>query len=103
LARDAGDVPLLHVSTCFVSGRRRGDVDESLAKPGQGGDAGPEELLAQLDAHCTQDRFIYRHRWLADDLVFWDNRCVMHQAQPYDQDKYVRHMHRTTVKGGRPF
>jgi nucleoside-diphosphate-sugar epimerase len=26
LARDAGGVPLVHVSTCFVSGRRRGPI-----------------------------------------------------------------------------
>ena len=30
LARAAGDAPLLHVSTCFVSGRRRGWVAETL-------------------------------------------------------------------------
>ena len=30
LARDAGNVPLLHVSTCFVSGRRTGVIEESV-------------------------------------------------------------------------
>jgi long-chain acyl-CoA synthetase len=30
LARDAGNVPLLQVSTCFVSGRRKGDIPERV-------------------------------------------------------------------------
>jgi long-chain acyl-CoA synthetase len=33
LARDAGNVPLLHVSTCFVSGRQRGAISESTVAP----------------------------------------------------------------------
>jgi long-chain acyl-CoA synthetase len=55
LARDAGNVPLLHVSTCFVSGRRRGTIDEAIAMPGGAGEADPEALLAELEevaGHC---------------------------------------------------
>jgi len=33
--------------------------------------------------------------------VFWDNRCTMHHATPYDP-KHTRHMHRTTIKGDVP-
>lgn len=64
-------------------------------------EAGP--LLAELCAHCIRPEFVYSHEWRQYDVVFWDNRCVLHQAQPYDQEKYVRHMHRTTVKGDRPY
>ncbi len=60
-------------------------------------------LIRRLYEHSIQPQFVYSHSWRQFDLVFWDNRCVMHQAQPYDQDKYVRHMHRTTVKGDRPY
>ena len=60
-------------------------------------------LIRRLYEHGIQPQFVYSHAWRQFDLVFWDNRCVMHQAQPYDQDKYVRHMHRTTVKGNRPY
>ncbi|RMH17481.1 MAG: NAD-dependent epimerase/dehydratase family protein, partial [Gemmatimonadetes bacterium] len=35
LARDAGGVPLVQVSTCFVSGRRRGVVGEDLPAVGE--------------------------------------------------------------------
>ena len=66
-------------------------------------DADAAPLLAELCAHCIRPDFIYAHKWRQFDVVFWDNRCVLHQAQPYDQDKYVRHMHRTTVKGDKPY
>ena len=59
-------------------------------------------LLDTLYAHCMSDAFVYRHKWTQGDVVFWDNRCTMHFAQPYDDAKYTRHMHRTTVQGDVP-
>ena len=53
LARDAGDVPLLHVSTCFVCGRRTGWIDETLPTiEGEDGDFDLEASLTELDAVC---------------------------------------------------
>ncbi|MDH3403393.1 MAG: AMP-binding protein [Acidobacteriota bacterium] len=51
LARDAGGAPLVHLSTCFVSGRRRGSVAEAVAAPEPTGTADPDPgpLLAALD------------------------------------------------------
>ena len=63
---------------------------------------GSAELLAELYTHCTSDAFVYCHKWTAGDVVFWDNRCTMHFAQPYDAKIYTRHMHRTTVQGHVP-
>jgi taurine dioxygenase len=60
-----------------------------------------QALLAELNAHATQDRFIYRHRWRAGDVLFWDNRCTMHCATDYDQ-RHARRMHRTTIQGDVP-
>ena len=60
-------------------------------------------LLDTLYTHCTSDAFVYRHKWTKGDVVFWDNRCTMHFAQPYDDTKYTRHMHRTTVQGDVPY
>ena len=59
--------------------------------------------LEELHDHCTKPAFVHRHKWRTGDLVFWDNRCTMHAAQPYDDHLYTRHMHRTTVVGDRPF
>jgi taurine dioxygenase len=50
----------------------------------------------------SKPEFQFRHVWQPHDLVFWDNRCTMHHATPYDT-QFTRHMHRTTVKGDRPF
>jgi alpha-ketoglutarate-dependent taurine dioxygenase len=53
---------------------------------------------AVLD-HATQDRFVYRHRWQADDLVVWDNRSTLHRLRPYDIAGTRRVMRRITVAG----
>jgi alpha-ketoglutarate-dependent 2,4-dichlorophenoxyacetate dioxygenase len=54
-------------------------------------------LLDQLVAHATQRQFMYVHRWREHDLVMWDNRCTMHRGRPFDDQRYVRDMHRATV------
>ena len=54
-------------------------------------------LLEFLFQHATQPAFVYRHRWQVNDVVFWDNRCTIHQAiRDYGEDA-PRHMHRTTI------
>lgn len=60
-------------------------------------------LLAELNAHAIKPEFSYRHRWQPGDVVFWDNRSTMHQATPYDDVTYRRVMHRTTIRGDKPF
>lgn len=47
-----------------------------------------QTFLAELAAHATEDRFVYRHRWQVGDLIFWDNRATMHKATPYDDVRY---------------
>ena len=54
-------------------------------------------LLDELYAFATEERFIYVHRWKQDDLVIWDNRCALHRATPFELDRYVRDVRRTTV------
>jgi alpha-ketoglutarate-dependent 2,4-dichlorophenoxyacetate dioxygenase len=54
-------------------------------------------LIEELIAFATQPRFVYQHRWRVGDLVMWDDRCTMHRGRPYDDTKYRRDMHRTTV------
>ncbi|HWA59866.1 MAG TPA: TauD/TfdA family dioxygenase [Caulobacteraceae bacterium] len=58
-------------------------------------------LLTFLFQHMTAERFVYRHRWSANMLTMWDNRCLMHNATG-DYDGHRRVMHRTTVAGERP-
>ncbi len=56
LARDAGNVPLLHVSTCFVSGTREGMVPERVppAPPGHEGSFDLDTALAALAEACRK-------------------------------------------------
>jgi taurine dioxygenase len=58
-------------------------------------------LLGGLFKHMTQPEFVYRHRWQANMLTMWDNRCTMHYADG-GYDGHLRVMHRTTVAGDRP-
>lgn len=61
-----------------------------------------DALLEQLFTHCERPQHVKRHRWMSGDIVIWDNRRMMHQALPFQREE-VRDMHRTTVKGDRPF
>ena len=56
-------------------------------------------LIDQLYAHATQPRYEYRHRWQVGDLVIWDNRSVMHQANADYKPEERRYLYRLMVKG----
>jgi len=61
------------------------------------------ERLAALEAFATQDRFVYRHHWRAGDLLMWDNRCLLHRADPnFDAARHPRVLHRTCLRGTAP-
>ena len=57
-----------------------------------------EDLLDRLWRHATRDELTWRHEWKPDDLVMWDNRCVLHRRDGFD-DNFTRLMHRTQIKG----
>ena len=60
-------------------------------------------LLDELLAHATQPRYVYAHRWQPGDLVFWDNRCLLHRAVAnYEMGKSRRVLQRLVVKGTPP-
>lgn len=59
-----------------------------------------ETLIADLQTHCTQSRFIYKHQWRAGDLLMWDNRCLLHRAMDnFDTQSQRRVLHRTVTRG----
>jgi alpha-ketoglutarate-dependent taurine dioxygenase len=61
-------------------------------------------LLTELLELSTQPEFIYTHQWRAGDLVMWDNRCLVHRAlDNYEMGRFPRVMHRTVIKGSKPF
>lgn len=60
------------------------------------------DLLARLFEHTTRPELVYRHRWQAHDMVFWDNRSVTHLATGCPEYQR-RRLHRTTIEGDVPF
>jgi taurine dioxygenase len=88
------------------TGRKSIFVNPQLTKRIDGMEpAESEALLAEIYEHCQRPEFIYWHEWRPGDLVFWDNRCVLHIADHsrLDDPTYIRHMHRTTIAGAVPF
>ena len=60
------------------------------------------DLVAQLMTHATQKKFEYRHQWRYGDMVIWDNRSVLHKANPdYDMNER-RYLYRLMLKGEVP-
>jgi len=60
-------------------------------------------MLDRLLAHATEPRFIYTHQWRPNDLVLWDNRCLVHRAVAnYELERHRRVLMRVVVKGTVP-
>ncbi len=57
-----------------------------------------EKLLNAVWAHATQECFAWYQKWRIGDLVMWDNRCVMHRRDAFDES-LRRLMHRTQIVG----
>lgn len=61
-----------------------------------------EETLDRLWAHASKPEFAWYHKWSVGDVVMWDNRCTMHRRNAFASNAR-RIMHRTQIKGTRPF
>ncbi|NYT63653.1 TauD/TfdA family dioxygenase [Alcaligenaceae bacterium] len=59
-------------------------------------DAEAEPILSALFEHQGRPEFVYRHRWLPNMLVLWDNRCLNHAASG-GYDGHRRLLHRITM------
>jgi taurine dioxygenase len=63
-------------------------------------DAEAFALIDSLMQHVTQPKYEYRHAWRPGDMVIWDNRTVLHQANgDYDASKEKRFLYRIMVRG----
>ncbi|MGY9056716.1 MAG: TauD/TfdA dioxygenase family protein [Alphaproteobacteria bacterium] len=62
-----------------------------------------DAFIAELEAHATQPKYIYRHKWQVNDVMMWDNRSTMHCIEPYDAATEKRAVHRVVVRGDRPY
>jgi taurine dioxygenase len=77
-------------------GRRRNACVQGLALDDS------ERLLDALWEHATRAQLTWYQQWRVGDLVLWDNRCVMHRRDEFDPTSR-RLMHRSQIKGDRPF
>ena len=59
-------------------------------------------VLDELFALSVKTELTLRHRWLPHDIVFWDNRSVLHLAAG-TPDHLRRKLYRTTIEGGTPY
>ena len=59
-------------------------------------------LIDELMRHATQSKYEYRHKWRDGDWVLWDNRSVMHQANPDYDMRERRYLYRLMLKGEAP-
>jgi alpha-ketoglutarate-dependent 2,4-dichlorophenoxyacetate dioxygenase len=55
------------------------------------------QLIEELAAHATQDRFTYYHSWQVGDLLMWDERATMHRGAGDSDPAERRVMLRTIV------
>jgi len=59
-------------------------------------------LLDGLVEAASAEPHVYTHRWRPGQVVFWDNRCLLHRGAGYDADRFRRYMRQTRVRGSGP-
>jgi taurine dioxygenase len=60
------------------------------------------QVLDALFAHSVRPEHVYCHQWQPHDLVFWDNRSLIHLAAGCPPE-LRRKLYRTTIEGDTPF
>ena len=90
-------VPQVMVRTIPQTGRKSLYVASHAGRIYGMSDEDGRKLIDEMIAHVTQRQFVYTHRWRANELVMWDNRCTMHRGTDFDDLRWVRDMERTTV------
>ncbi len=53
-----------------------------------------DDLLNMLFDHAERTEFIYAHKWLMNDLLIWDNRCLNHARTdfPASEERLLRRL-----------
>jgi taurine dioxygenase len=60
-------------------------------------------LVDRINREVINSARVYCHHWQRDDVMIWDNRCVMHRARPFDTANDRRVVRRCTVIGDAPY
>lgn len=102
----ANTPPVVHpaVTTHPETGRKSLFVSDVFTRTFEGEDeAESRDLITELMEFAEDPAFAYVHDWTPGDLLIWDNRSSVHKALPFDEENARRRMHRTTVRGDRPY
>ena len=59
-------------------------------------------LVSELMEHAIQKKYEYLHQWHYGDFVIWDNRSVIHKANPDYNMSERRYLYRLMLKGVKP-
>jgi len=97
--------PLTHplVRTIPETGRKALFMGEHASHVEGSGMVESRALIDRLTAHAVEERFVYRHQWRTGDMLMWDNRCLLHRANPnFDAARFPRVLHRTCLRGSAP-
>ncbi len=89
-------VPQVLVRTHRVTGRKSLYLASHAGQIIDMDDCEAEALLEELMTHATQRQYVHSHRWRVNDLVIWDNRCVLHRGRPFDDLRWPRDAQRAT-------
>ncbi|MEM7044259.1 MAG: TauD/TfdA family dioxygenase [Pseudomonadota bacterium] len=60
------------------------------------------DLIDDLNSRIIDEQRVYMHHWQVGDLIPWDNRCMLHKAEPYDTATEARVLRRCAVTGEIP-
>lgn len=91
------------VRTHPVSGRKALFVSEGFTTHIEGIPADEsEQILQAIYDHSVREEHLYRHQWQPHDMVFWDNRSLIHLATGCP-NHLRRKLFRTTIEGDAPF
>jgi alpha-ketoglutarate-dependent taurine dioxygenase len=97
--RAKAEPPKLHpLAWTHLSGRKSLVLGNTAISIEGMDEAEGAKLLDDLMARATQLENVYSHTWTVGDMVIWDNRGVIHRAEPYDEAS-GREMHRCTLVG----
>ncbi len=61
-----------------------------------------QALIERLRAYVQEPRFCYPHRWQVGDILYWDNRAMLHGRDAFDASQR-RMLKRISLAGTRPF
>lgn len=88
--------PLLLRGALLLGRHAMSVEDDSSHEAGCQEAQGGAEVLQQLTKLCVRESLVYTHKWVAEDVLIWDNEATLHRAVPGESGQR-RHLARTVI------